>query len=341
MELKQKIADFVQLGQWVQQTKNSAAFEQVWQQAHNRNSWFDAESVASAFTGVAAYLQKDELERWLANYPKVASQPEPLKQIGVVMAGNIPLVGFHDYLTVLLSGNKLVAKPSSNDDYLLKLLHQQLVTINSAWAERVVFQDSMKEIDALIATGSDNTARYFEYYFKNKPHLIRKNRTAVAVLNGNESAEALEKLSADIFTYYGLGCRNVSKVFVPKGYDTSTLLAATNAPAQKALQHHKYNNNFEYNLSLYLINGAACQTNDALIVVPSKQLLSPISVLFYEHYASAEKLKEQLAEMEHKLQCVLSDKSWFEGSLPLGTAQQPSVTDYADGVDTLKFLLEL
>jgi hypothetical protein len=256
------------------------------------------------------------------------------------MAGNIPLVGFHDFLSVLISGHFLLAKLSSDDDVLMRKLANMLVAIEPAFANNFEFVDLLKEADAIIATGSDNTARYFEYYFSKRPHIIRKNRTSVGILTGHEETEDLRNLGEDIFRYYGLGCRNVSKVFVPEGYTFDKLFEA-NEHRQNILEHHKYHNNYDYNKSILLVNREPHFDNGFLLITPSQQLVSPISVLFYETFSSLHDLRAKLTAVKDKLQCVVSAHGWLEGSIPFGQAQCPMVWDYADGVDTLNFLQKL
>lgn len=282
-------------------------------------------------------LDETQLRTWLAAYNLENLQP---RKVGVVMAGNIPLVGFHDLLTVLLSGNYLYAKLSSEDTFLPKWLVHQLVSIEPGFKDFVVFVDLLKDVDAVIATGSDNTARYFEYYFSKKPHIIRRNRSSLAVLTGFESPEELAKLGGDIFQYYGLGCRNVSKLFVPEGYHPEALFQALE-PYKWVLDHHKYANNYDYNKSILLVNQTPHYDNGFLLLTENKQLASPISVIHLETYVSQEDLKQKLAALKNKIQCVVSALGWYQGSVPFGEAQCPTVDQYADNVDTMAFLAGL
>ena len=256
------------------------------------------------------------------------------------MAGNIPGVGFHDLLCTLVAGHKARIKLGSSDSILIPWLVEQLKALSPELAESITFEERLRDMDAYIATGSDNSARYFDYYFGKYPHIIRKNRTSIAVINGKESVADLELLATDIFTYYGLGCRNVSKVYFShpsQVQDFMKVMEKTN----DALHHHKYFNNYEYNKSKYLINRVPHFDNGHLLLVEAKDLVSPISVIYYEIYESVDSLKENLNTFEDKVQCVVSKEAWFDGSIPLGTAQRPEVNEYADKVDTLKFLLEL
>ena len=336
MTLENRIQAFAALGrQLLALTPDQQ--DELAQQARRQNAWFDAPNVRHALRGVAALLDEVRLRAWLATYDLTPRRPQ---KIGVVMAGNIPLVGFHDLLTVLLSGHYLYAKLSSEDTFLPKWLVQQLLHIEPGFRDFVRFVDLLKDVDAVIATGSDNTARYFEYYFAKKPHIIRRNRSSVAVLTGFESTAELTALGADVFQYYGLGCRNVAKIFVPEGYAFDLLFEAME-PYKRVLDHHKYANNYDYNKSILLINQTPHYDNGFLLLTESRQLVSPISVVFTETYADQEQLKQRLSEVNDKVQCVVSALGWYEGSVPFGEAQRPLVHQYADNVDTLAFLTHL
>jgi len=302
--------------------------------ARNRNAWFDRPNVARALAGVAFLLQEPTLGHWAARYP---AEPAAPRQIGVVMAGNIPLVGFHDLLCVLLSGHILLAKLSQDDTVLMRWLIGELTSIEPALAERIQLVERLNAADAFIATGSNNTARYFEYYFRTRPHLIRRNRTSLAILTGAESAEELALLGVDIFQYYGLGCRNVSKLYVPQGYDFVPLLDALQ-PWQHVLNHHKYQNNYDYNKSIMLVNAVPHFDSGFLLLTESAALVSPISVLHYGFYSQEIDLADQLTDLATQTQCLVSASGRFAGSVPFGRAQQPAIGDYADGVDTMQFL---
>lgn len=309
-------------------------------QARAANPWFDEANVRAALSGIAAMLRPDELRQWLSAYDPAALEPAAPRRVGVVMAGNIPLVGFHDMLCVLLSGHRLLAKLASTDPMLPRWLAAELTRLEPAFAERIEFVELVKEAEAVIATGSDNTARYFDYYFANKPHLIRRNRTSRAVLTGYESGEELARLGEDVFRYYGLGCRNVANLLVPPDYDFRPLLDALQ-PWQTVLNHNKYHHNYDYQRSLLLVNLAPHFDAGFLLVREDAQPVSPISVLHYQTYDGKAELEARLAEQAAKTQAVVSAGGWLAGSVPLGAAQYPHVWDYADGVDTLRFLTTL
>lgn len=302
--------------------------------ARNQNAWFDRPNVAAALAGIAHLLAPEPLAQWAARYPP---EPAAVRQVGVVMAGNIPLVGFHDALCVLLSGHVLLAKLSASDTVLMSWVLDELSQIETGFVKFIQLVPRLNAADAFIATGSDNTARYFEYYFGKKPHLIRRNRTGVAVLTGQETGTELARLGPDIFQYYGLGCRNVSRLYVPNNYDFIPLLDALQV-CQGVLNHHKYQNNYDYNKSILLVNAVPHLDTGFLLLTPQPALVSPISVLHYGEYAHEIDLVDQLTDVAPKIQCILSAGGRWAGSLPFGQAQQPGVADYADGVDTMEFL---
>ncbi|HEX8659110.1 MAG TPA: acyl-CoA reductase [Hymenobacter sp.] len=336
MNHSERLAAFVALGQRLA-TISPDELTRLVARARNQNAWFDEPNVRAAVTGIAHMLAEEPLRRWAARYPP---EPTTVRQIGVVMAGNIPLVGFHDLLCVLLSGHKLLAKLSADDTASMTWVMEELTRLEPRFADFIQVLPRLNAADAFIATGSDNTARYFEFYFGKKPHLIRRNRTSVAVLTGQETAAELARLGPDIFQYYGLGCRNVSKLFVPTGYDFVPLLDALQT-YEGVLNHHKYNNNYDYNKSILLVNREPHFDNGFLLVRPSASLVSPISMVFYAEYTSEIDLVDQLTDIAVQTQCVVSAGGRFAGSLPFGQAQSPGVDEYADGVDTMEFLAQL
>jgi hypothetical protein len=336
MTLTQRLQAFVSLGV----TLKALTPEQIRElagRAGNANPWFDEPNVANAFNGIISLLDKQNLEDWVFSYDLNPVQPQ---KVGVVMAGNIPMVGFHDMLCVLLAGHELYAKLSSDDTFLMKYLAGELIRIEPGFGNKIHFVEMLKDVDAVIATGSDNTSRYFEYYFSKKPHIIRRNRTSLGILTGQESTEELQALGTDIIQYFGLGCRNVSKVYVPQGYSFTPFFEAIE-PLHTVANHHKYHNNFDYNKSILLVNRAPHLDNGFLLVAESEQLVSPISVLFYQTYQDAEDLNQKVNAVADKTQCLVSAQGWYKNSTAFGQAQCPAVWDYADGVDTLKFLSQI
>jgi hypothetical protein len=333
MELKDRITAFASLGDVL---KNLSETElAAWSaQAFYQNQWFDETSVRTAIKGIGKFLEKDALTRWVADYN--LENVKPVK-VGVVMAGNIPLAGFHDFLSVLISGHYLLVKKSSQDSILLDKIADELKEIAPDLYSRITFSERLNDADAVIATGSDNTSRYFEYYFASKPHIIRKNRTSVAVIRGDESEQEITELGKDVFTYFGLGCRNVSKVFLPEGFNPAKILDAFQ-PFHKVVDFHKYANNYDYNRSIYLLKSIPFLDSGYLCFKEDELLVSSIAVLYYQFYKDQNDLNALLKKDEEKLQCIVSAGGWFDGSVPFGNAQFPELTDYADKVDTLRFL---
>lgn len=335
MLLKERLQAFSSLGQRLTSWKGTEAYELLKVQARSKNNWFSPESTDLALEGLKTILEPSALEKWGNSYPLENVSP---KVVGIVMAGNIPAVGFHDLLCVLLSGHQVAIKLSSQDEVLMRAIIQALLEIEPRFAAQIDIRENLKEIEAVIATGSDNTSRYFEYYFSKIPRIIRKNRTSVAVLDGNESPQELDQLWSDIYQYFGLGCRNVSKLYMPEGYELQDVLKGWEGKGELA-HHHKYFNNYEYNKSIYLINKTPHLDTGYGLWLEEQGLVSPISVTYYETYASDEVLRKTLAEHESKIQCVVSRD--LPNSVPFGQAQSPQVSDYADRVDTLDFLVNL
>jgi hypothetical protein len=333
INLQERIAAFSALGTAIRNFRESE-LEQIYRKSAAHNPWFTKENVLNALDGVLHYLDKKALEDWVEKY----NFPEkPAKVIGVVMAGNIPLVGFHDFLSVLISGNSVKAKLSHQDPFLLPYLANILIELAPDFKSQIEFVERVTDVDAIIATGSDNSSRYFNYYFSKYPHIIRKNRTSIGIINGNETKEELHALGRDIFQYYGLGCRNVSKLFVPADYNFNAFFEAIQ-PYETISENHKYANNYDYNKSIYLVNGVEHLDNGFLLLTQSQSLVSPISVLYYETYKNPEDLSGRIQQMKENLQCIVSQRGGYPGSFNFGNAQEPELWDYADGVDVMRFL---
>jgi len=334
-----RIDALVQLGQFLTSESSHATLEDWAFRAHLKNNWFTPDNVRQSLKAIGEkFLQPEPLER-ISNDIQENTTP---KKIGVVMAGNIPAVGFHDALCVLLSGHILMAKASSDDAVLIRLLLDQLIEIRPEFAEYIQFAERLNDADAYIATGSDNTARYFEYYFSRKPNIIRKNRVSVAVLSGEETTEQLHALGSDILQFYGLGCRNVSKMYVPEDYNFIKFYESIESFSGYCKIHHKYFNNYEYNKSILLVNRDEHLDNGFLMVRKSENLVSPLSMVYFETYAHENQLKEKLTSLEDKIQCVVGDPAkhpWI--SVPFGKAQAPEIDDYPDRVNTMSFLSTL
>jgi hypothetical protein len=313
-------------------------FEQQCQKAFQSNPWFIEENIEFALRQWAQILNQKNIEKWLSEYQEVSRDEKPLI-VGVVLAGNLPLVGFHDFLSVMVSGNHFLGKLSSSDKYLLPAIAQILTKIESKFEGRIQFTEGqLSNFDAIIATGSNNSARYFESYFGKYPHIIRKNRNGVAVLTGSE--KNLNLLTEDILRYFGLGCRNVSKLYVPDNYDFIRFLESMK-DFEFVANHHKYCNNYDYNKSILLVNRVQHLDNGIVLLKEDSSISSPISVINYEHYQDLNQLKEQLASQGDLIQCIVSEEDMGDKTVLLGQSQSPNLWDYADGVDTLDFLLSL
>lgn len=308
-------------------------------EAYQYNGWFTKDFVYHALLALGESLREEKLRKWMAAYTLDAEASFQPKTVGVVMAGNVPAVGFHDFLSVLMSGHRILARLSSDDNKLLPAMAEVLLAIDPDFGDYIRFTEGqMKNFDAIIATGSNNTSRYFEYYFGKYPHVIRKNRNGVAVLTGKEPEEHLKALASDIFLYYGLGCRNVAKLFVPKDYDFQPLLKSLES-WQQVNENHKYFNNYEYNKAVFLVNGRRHYDTGNSLVVEDEKFASAVSVLHYEYYSDQVALRNHLLVNSGNIQCVVSDADFLSGVVPFGKSQSPELWDYADGVDTMAFLL--
>lgn len=335
MTKNDRIKTFAQLGDWMLNLEP----EVQWTIAsiQNKNPWYTKENIYKQFNALGQNLREEKLEAWTAQY----EAPEATKKVGLVLAGNIPLVGFHDILSTLIMGYTAQIKVSSDDAGLTPLVLQKLVEIEPRFQDKIQIVDKLGDYDLVIATGSNNTARYFEYYFGKKPHIIRKNRNSIAVLTGDESKEQLAKLGDDIFDYFGLGCRSVSKIFVPKGYDVSPFFEAIEH-YKWISDHYKYNNNYDYNKSIYLVNGDKHYDNGFLLLKQDENIASPLAVVFYQEYDELAEVEDYINSRKDNIQCVTSiaplqvDSPIFN----LGQSQCPALDDYADGINTLQFLAD-
>lgn len=299
-----------------------------------KNPWFTPENVRLALRSIANELTPESLCIWTSEYEIPDTVPDSLN-VGVIMAGNIPLVGFHDFISVLITGNRIIAKPSSKDEDLIAFTGKLLSEINPGFANMMEFRTGLLSgFDAVIATGSNNSSRYFEYYFGRYPHIIRKNRNSLAVIEGTENEQELRDLGKDIFSYFGLGCRNVSKIFIPSGFDIFSLKNFW-AEYSCVMEHNKYANNYDYHKAIYMVNRELFTDYDFLLLRKSSELASPVAVLNYENYNSLEKLDAGISSEKERIQCVTGHRY-----TPFGMSQAPKLWDYADGIDTVEFLLK-
>jgi hypothetical protein len=305
---------------------------------HNYNGWFDEVSIKQAIAGITKWLNKETLEKFTEKY-FFEETPNP-KNIGLVLAGNIPLVGFHDFLCVLLSGNRAIVKQSSNDLHLIPLIKRLLVKVNSEFLNLIEFTERLNNIDAIIATGSNNSSRYFKSYFGHLPHIIRANRRSVAILTGNETKEELLGLAKDVLTFYGLGCRNISLIFIPKGFDLNLIFEPVFEKFSHLQHHKKYANNLDYNRAVFSLNKIPFIENGILILQNKKDLSPPVSVLNYWEYDSIKELEEFIENNNEQIQCISGKNNRICNTL-LGMTQMPKIENFADNVNTLRFLKEL
>ncbi|AOW19675.1 acyl-CoA reductase [Urechidicola croceus] len=352
MSLDKRLSAFVNLGQFLCQFSEKSTkkvenilhndiffdiFKTQIKRAKEYNGWFNDENVLFSLENWGKSLTKENLEKWISHYNITDGEP---KTIAVIMAGNIPLVGFHDFLSVLITGNNIIAKLSSNDKHFLPLIAKYLEYVEPSFKGKITFTDKeLSNFDAVIATGSNNTARYFEYYFGKYPSIIRKNRNSVAILTGSETHEELESLGEDIFRYFGLGCRNVSKLLVPREYDFDNLFKAL-YNFNEIINYKKYQNNYDYNKAVYLMSLFKLQENGFLMLKEDESYSSPIATVFYEYYDSEAQLLQLLKNDTDKIQCIVSNLD-LPSKVNFGKTQTPNLWDYADDVDIIKFILEL
>lgn len=329
MNLEERIELMCQLATFI--TKDDEELDRIKIKAFEKNKWFIKEFVDLSLANICAqYLNKEKLDKWVQHY-RLDDNVIPQK-IGIVMAGNIPLVGFHDFLTVFISGHHQRIKLSDKDDILLPYLIKKLSEWSPEIEQTVQIFENLKDCDAYIATGSNNSSRYFNFYFGRYPSVIRKNKTSVGLLRGNENDEILGCLADDVHTYFGLGCRNVTKIWIPENYDFVPLLNAFRKYS-KFSDHSKYRNNYDYNLALLILNNKYYMTNETILLVESENVFSPVAELNYSFYKDENTVRDEILGMEN-VQCVVG-----EGYIAFGESQIPGLFDYADGIDTMKFLL--
>lgn len=307
-------------------------FNELISRQKHYNGWFTEDMVRKSLLSLGGLLTENQLHNWTAEY----DYHREAKTVAVIMAGNIPLVGFHDFLSVLMSGNKVLAKLSSEDKYLLPALADFLFVFDPELKERIAFSEGkISDFDAVIATGSDSSSSYFEQYFSSYPHIFRSNRTSIAILNGNESNKDIQLLANDIFNYYGRGCRNVSHLLLPRSYDLNKVFEGIVVMGD-VIHNKKYGNNYDYNKAVHLLNQEQLLDNNFVLLKESAELFSPLGMLYYHFYDSESDITAYLEKNKDHLQCIVGN-----GHISFGNAQQPSLNDYADGVDTLKWLNQL
>jgi len=344
MNVNERIRIFVKFGQNLSGYIASGFplhFEDAFFQSQITNPWFTQENILLCLKNWSTLLTAENLEKWVEPYKKDIDESSP-KKIAVIMAGNIPLVGFHDFLCVLFSGNSFIGKLSSQDKFLLPAICRELETIEPSLKVSInLTEDRISGFEAVIATGSENTSNYFNYYFGKYPHIIRKNRNSVAILTGDETKKDLELLADDVFLYFGLGCRNVTKVYLPQAYNFDMMREAFMKYDSMIMQHNKYVNNYDYHKSIMLINKIPFLDFGLIMLKEEGQFSSPISVLHYEYYNEIADVLQEIDESKEKIQCVVANEKYSGFTIPFGKSQSPELWDYADGMDTLKFLVSL
>jgi hypothetical protein len=352
MQLEQRINAFIELGRFLSQfttkefEKNDSVlhndlffdgFKHQIKLARQHNGWFNLDNLIYSFNSWTKALETNNLNTFTSNY---SFNKVKQKNVAIIMAGNIPLVGFHDFFCVLLSGHNVLVKQSSNDKQLLPFLAKYLEYVETDFKGKISFtEQKLENFDAVIATGSNNTARYFDYYFKGKPSIIRKNRNSIAIINGNESEDDMKNLSEDIFRYFGLGCRNVSKIFIPKDYNFDAFFNGI-YHWNDIINYHKYTNNYDYNKAVYLMSEFDMLENGFFMIKEDTSYSSPIATLFYEYYDDLDTLRTKLANDSDLVQCIVSNEE-IDNKVAFGQTQQPKLLDFADSIDTIDFLLKI
>lgn len=347
-----RITAFVKLGTFLSQFSNNKiekkeevlfneiffdGFKHQIKLAQENNSWFTKDNILFALESWSKSLTEQNLNNFISS---INSNPSIIKKVAIIMAGNIPLVGFHDFLSVLISGHSVLVKQSSSDKHLLPFLAKYLEYVDESLKGKITFtEDRLKDFDAVIATGSNNTARYFEYYFKSKPNIIRKSRNSVAVITGQETEQDFINLADDVFQYFGLGCRSVSKLYVPKHFNFDLFFTGMYS-RKDIINNAKYANNYDYNKAVYLMSEFDLLENGFLMIKEDESYSSPIATIFYEYYENETDLKIKLHQEKEKIQCIVA-KDFIENEIAFGQTQHPKLTDYADGVNTLEFLSKI
>ncbi len=342
MNLDQRISILADIGNLFSDICNSINNESFpsFEIIYANNPWFSEENVKFSLNEWSEQLTEENLRKWISKYPFNENTGKGIK-LGIVMAGNIPLVGLHDFICGFITGCEIRIKLSSKDNILMKWLIEYIIRKNPELSSKIIFtEDQLSDFNAVIATGSNNTNRYFEYYFKDYEKILRRNRSSLAILDGNESEETLHKLADDIFMYFGLGCRNISKLYLPQGYDFNNLGEAFQKYIH-LIDCHKFANNFNYQYTILSMNITKHVNTKNCLLIESTKLSSPISVINYEFYDDVNDIIKQTEILAENLQCIVTENKKFENSIPFGETQKPIITDYADNIDTIDFIINL
>ncbi len=348
MNIQKKINAFVKLGKILSFFKTDDSdksdkniINKAIKESYLHNTLFTEYNIKNAVNAISESLSENNILKWADKYLKRLSEINNPKTVGVVVPGNLPVVGFHDFFCVLISGNKFLGKLSSKDKYLLPAIADILIKTEPEFNDYIKWtEETLNSFDAIIATGSNNTSRYFKYYFDKYPNIIRRNRNGIAIITGKETEEELEALGKDIFLYFGLGCRNVSKLFVPQAYNFDLFFKSIEK-YKYVDEHYKYYNNYRYNKTIYIMNKIKFFDNGFLLLKEDISIVSPVSVLYYEYYSDKKNLKKRLDLDSEKIQCVVTNDKFFDKAIPFGTSQLPQLWDYADGINVMDFLMKL
>ncbi|MCL1850919.1 MAG: acyl-CoA reductase [Bacteroidetes bacterium] len=335
-----RLAAFHELGKQMDCSLNNGEFDTVIKQQTIENRWFTEENCRFALNALIKMLYKKSCETFFQKYQHYFQEAHKSQEIAVISAGNIPCAAFHDFFCVLVSGNRFIGKLSSQDALLLPSIAEILVKIAPELAEKMAFVEKLPKFDKIIATGSNNSARYFEYYFKDYPILLRKNRNSIAILNGTETDNDLRKLSIDVFQYFGLGCRSVSKIYVPKNYDFKRIIDLFQEKSKSLLMHNGYVNNYEYHRAIYALNNVPFYDGNSFLLIQNKSLASPISVIYYEEYEKISEVLEEISTRENDIQCIVSSDYAIENRISFGKTQYPTLLDYPDKEDIAYFCIK-
>lgn len=342
MDISERIESFARLGDIMRDVANnrknaySTRFNIIIDNLYLKNAWFTPDNVRMSIQAIGEMISPANLHKWVNGYEALKKEIKP-SDIAVIMAGNIPLAGFHDFLCVLISGNNVIAKTSSKDDILITFIRDILCSVNPSFEKNITITDGIiKDFDGVIATGSNNSSRYFDFYFGKYPHIIRKNRNSIAIIDGTETDAELDKLGNDIFSYFGLGCRSISKIFIPAGYPLQNMFHLWDKKFSHIINHSAYTNNYDYNKAIYIVNKEPFLDTGYLLVKNNTNIASPVAVLHYEEYHNDTQIAEYIKNEKDNLQCVAG-----HGYIPFGKVQYPSLWDYADNIDTIDFLIKI
>jgi acyl-CoA reductase-like NAD-dependent aldehyde dehydrogenase len=318
---------------------DNGGFDAIIKQQSIENKWFTEESCRFALRAIAKMLDEKSCNAFYQKYQPLFQENRNFQKIAVISAGNIPCAAFHDFFCILVSGNQFIGKLSKQDALLLPFIAKLLIKIAPELEKNIVFVEKLSKFDKIIATGSNNSARYFEYYFKEYPLLLRKNRNSIAVLNGKENEEELTKLATDVFQYFGLGCRSVSKIYVPKNYNFTKLITIFQKESKSLLQHNGYVNNYEYHRAIYAMNQEKVFDGNSFLLIQNQALASPISVIYYEEYEKINDVLHIIQDHKNEIQCVVSKEVTIDNHIDFGETQFPTLFDYPDNEDILLFCI--